>query len=347
MAHGILFNEATGKFDMAYVDEVPWHQLGQRLSPGSPLEVWAKESGMDFQIEEAPVMYFDEMAVDEEDGTQGALTVFPGRKALIRSDSRLPLSIMSSNYKIVQPKEILEFYRDLIDAGGFQMETAGVLFGGKKFWALAKINEQAKICGVDDMEGYLLLATACDGSLATTAQFTSTRVVCNNTLTFAIERPEYGDVGVEDEDGVKGVIKRHIKIPHHATFNPDTVKAQMGLAGDAWKQFVDDSTKLAKTKITDAEALEFIISILGEKGISPDEQPKAVRGALALYLGEGKGSSLKTAKNTLWGAVNSITEYVDHCLPAKSLDTHINRAWFGDGEQAKNRAFIEALKMAA
>lgn len=33
---------------------------------------------------------------------------------------------------------------------------------------------------------YVLLATACDGTLATTAQFTSTRVVCNNTLAVAL-----------------------------------------------------------------------------------------------------------------------------------------------------------------
>lgn len=34
--------------------------------------------------------------------------------------------------------------------------------------------------------GYLLLATACDGTLATTAQFTSARIVCRNTLQIAL-----------------------------------------------------------------------------------------------------------------------------------------------------------------
>ncbi len=35
-----------------------------------------------------------------------------------------------------------------------------------------------------------LLATACDGTLATTAQFTNIRVVCNNTLAIALRRTE-------------------------------------------------------------------------------------------------------------------------------------------------------------
>jgi hypothetical protein len=40
--------------------------------------------------------------------------------------------------------------------------------------------------GKDVSNGYILLATACDGTLATTAQFTSIRVVCNNTLAIAL-----------------------------------------------------------------------------------------------------------------------------------------------------------------
>ena len=32
------------------------------------------------------------------------------------------------------------------------------------------------------VKSHLLLATSCDGTLCTTAQFTSLRVVCNNTL---------------------------------------------------------------------------------------------------------------------------------------------------------------------
>jgi hypothetical protein len=35
--------------------------------------------------------------------------------------------------------------------------------------------------GGDRVKAYLLLATSCDGTLCTTAQFTSVRVVCNNT----------------------------------------------------------------------------------------------------------------------------------------------------------------------
>jgi hypothetical protein len=73
-------------------------------------------------------------------------------------------------------REILEFYRDLTEQSGFELETAGVLKGGKKFWALARTGQTSMLKGKDVSNGYMLLATACDGTLATTAQFTSIRV---------------------------------------------------------------------------------------------------------------------------------------------------------------------------
>ena len=85
-----------------------------------------------------------------------------------------------------QPHEVLEFYRDLTEAGGFELETAGVLKEGRKLWALAKTGQETLLRGGDKVAAYLLLATSCDGKLRTTARFTSIRVVCNNTLQMAV-----------------------------------------------------------------------------------------------------------------------------------------------------------------
>lgn len=37
---------------MAYIGETPWHGLGNQLSAHEPIEVWAKQAGMDWQIRE-------------------------------------------------------------------------------------------------------------------------------------------------------------------------------------------------------------------------------------------------------------------------------------------------------
>lgn len=50
----------------------------------------------------------------------------------------LKLSIVSDDYQIVQPREVLEFYRELMELYGYTLETAGALDSGRKVWALAK-----------------------------------------------------------------------------------------------------------------------------------------------------------------------------------------------------------------
>ena len=45
------------------------------------------------------------------------------------------------------------------------------------------------------------------------------------------------------------------------------------------------------------------------------------------------------AEQTLWGAVNAVTHSVDFNPSARSVDTRLNGAWFGQGAALKNEAF--------
>lgn len=110
---------------MAYVGTTPWHGLGNRLTPKQPLEIWQREAGMDWQILESPVHFKSEVI-----GHLGTIHSFPEQKVLFRSDTKAPLSVVSSRYHTVQPREVLEFYRDLTEVSGYELETAGVLKGG-------------------------------------------------------------------------------------------------------------------------------------------------------------------------------------------------------------------------
>lgn len=177
-----MAHELASEKDIAYVGEKPWHGLGSKLPPSQPIEIWQKSAGMDFVIKQSIVLF------NADNGSNSLLNLRNNMDAsvLYRSDNLEPLSVVSKRYKVVQPREVLEFYRDLVSAGGFELETAGVLKGGKKLWALAKTGQETLLPGLDKVNAYLLLATSCDGSLATTAQFTSIRVVCNNTLNMAV-----------------------------------------------------------------------------------------------------------------------------------------------------------------
>ena len=40
---------------MAYVGATPWHGLGNHLEEQQPLEIWAKQAGMDWSILRKPL----------------------------------------------------------------------------------------------------------------------------------------------------------------------------------------------------------------------------------------------------------------------------------------------------
>jgi phage/plasmid-like protein (TIGR03299 family) len=311
---------------MAYVGQEPWHGLGNQLSPRQPLEVWASQAGMNWSIESGDIQY-----ATSDDGVN-SIHNYPDQRVLYRSDTKAPLSVVSKRFHVVQPREILEFYRDLTEAGGFELETAGVLKEGRKFWALAKTGQSANLKGRDRVNGYLLLATACDGTLATTAKFTSVRVVCNNTLAIAVGHAGYA-----------------IKVPHRSQFNPDAVKRQLGIVISSWDGFMDRMKALSECRVKDNEVDAFFQRVLRyPTSLALDSNTsslndRAIKTVQQLYVGHGKGAELASASGTAWGLLNSVTEYVDHHRRARSVDHRLDAAWFGQGAALKQKAWDEAL----
>jgi len=219
------------------------------------------------------------------------------------------------------------------------MSTAGVLFGGKKFWAQANIGQSVNILGKDRVDGKLLLATACDGSLATTAQWTTTRVVCNNTLSMAVN-------GKTDR----------MKVSHASVFNADKVKQELGLVSDSFAQWADIAERMAMTEILEVSAYDYFartfdVYTAEDKEKDLDErlqiagQSNVVRTCFDLFSGQGMGAELVSARNTVWGAVNAVTEYQDHARKTRTWDARFDSAMFGNGATIKNNAWDEALLM--
>lgn len=315
---------------MAYVGDVPWHQLGHALPAHQPIDVWAEKAGMNWQILDSPVCFMTERA-----GALGSIKTFSDQKVLYRSDTQEALSVVSDRYQVVQPMEVLEFYRDLTEVSGYELETAGVLKGGRKFWALARTNKETVLKGSDRVCGYLLLATSCDGTLATTATPTTIRVVCNNTLTIAV-------------DGATSAIK----VPHRTSFDPHAVKKQLGIAVSQWDSFMYRMRTLSERKVKSHEAMNYFLRVLCNVDTRQDADPRlinerALKKVQSMYDGNGRGAELAAAKGTAWGLLCSITEYVDHEKRARSDEYRMDSAWFGPGAAIKQRALDEAMAMVA
>lgn len=333
MAHALSIRK-NGTAEMAYVGETPWHDLGSPVTKGASIGVWAKEAGLDWSAKEATVLY---APGNEEENIRAA-----GYKMLYRSDTGGQLAIVGEAYKVVQPKDILEFFRDMTEAGGWWIHTAGVLHGGRKLWVMATNGEVNSVSKNEDgIERHMLLATSLDGSMKTLGKETTVRVVCANTLSMALK----------DARG-----KRYAETSHRTEFDPQLMRKALGIHEDSFKKFMTAARELADTPVELSEARLLLRTIFKEdtKPMAPglawlgdlsdfgaEEEPKDSRQlarVLELFDGEGMGSDFATANGTRWGLLNAVTQYIDH-EQGRSQDTRLATAWFGRGDAVKQDAF--------
>ena len=108
----------------------------------------------------------------------------------------------------------------------------------------------------------------------------------------------------------------------------------------------DTPKALAQRPVAPEEALRFFSDLLAQP---LDEEniilTRPVQRLHELYQGAGMGSELASSRNTAWGLVNAVTEYVDHHRRARSQDHRLDSAWFGQGAQLKSQALNQALTL--
>lgn len=349
MAHE-LYTDRAGKTSMAFVGQTPWHGLGQQLTRGATIEDWTREAGFNWEALTAPVSFV------RADGSIGRM----GEKMVIyRSDTGAPLSVMGDGYKIVQPREVIEFFRGLAASDGFTLHTAGIMRGGRSMWALASNHTESEVVPGDRVRCNLLLCTSLDGTLATTAGCTSVRVVCANTLAEAL------GAGLKDAQGrnIKGKTSG-ARITHRSVFDADAVKEEIGLCRSTFARFVADAQALAARPVGMEEARELLRGVFGQPVMSrkaPDpaamaaaalakaagsaaaslidtREQKSVARALELFAGQARGADHPGVKGTRWGLLNAVTEYVDH-EQGRTADSRLSSAWFGRGADFKAATF--------
>jgi phage/plasmid-like protein (TIGR03299 family) len=335
---------ADGKTEMAFVGETPWHHLGQNVTKGAPISVWRKEAGMDWTAREAMPM-FDAVGLDMGRKVSNPLNA-PEYKVLYRSDNADVLSIVGKDYNVVQPADMLEFFRDLTEGGGWHIHTAGTMRGGRKLWAMATCEDSMKYVrnakSKDGMSLNLLLATSMDGTMQTTAMLTTVRVVCANTLRMALAA---GDGYAQ------------VKLSHRSTFDAAQIKAILGVdaAHVSFEHFMEQARELAETPIDLSEARDVLVQVfkpsasvaknnlswltasLAQIDTTPEvADARGVGRVLELFDGAGMGADLATAKGTKWGLLNAVTQYVDHEM-GRTPDTRLDAAWFGRGRDFKQQ----------
>ena len=320
MAHELEF-DATGNAMMAWAGEKPWHGLGKEVPSDLSPEQMLVTAGLDWTVDKVP-------AYANIDGVQTRLNT----NALVRSSDNKILDMVSNDWNPCQNAEAFEFFNDFVRAGDMQMETAGSLKGGQIVFGLAKIKDGFELFGGDEVKGYLLFTNPHKFGQSIDVRFTPIRVVCNNTLTLAINTKT---------DNV-------VKVNHRKQFESDAVKNTLGIASDKLARYKEMAAFLGTKRYNEDTIKEYfnrifpVIALDKEKGPQRKELSKSASRALQV-IDIQPGADF--ARGSWWQAFNAVTFMTDHEI-GRNADTRLTSAWFGLNRSLKLKALETAVEYA-
>ncbi len=300
---------------MAYAGAVPWHGLGVEVPSDLTPEQMLEKAGLDWTVEKVDLSYGDNKIV-------------PGKKGLIRSDGKY-LDTIGDNWNPLQNQEAFEFFNDFVSEGDMEMHTAGSLEDGRRVWALAKIKDAFEVFKDDVVEQYLLFSNPHKYGLSIDVRMTPIRVVCNNTLTFALNKES----------------ERMVRVHHRQEFDGDTVKETLGVAKEKLETYKEAAKFLGSKRFTDENIVDYFNRVFPRTSNKNEDEANVSRNAKTALEVIDTQPGAEFGRGTWWQAFNTVTYMTDHTM-GRSEDTRLSSAWFGNNRKKKVEALETAIEFA-
>jgi phage/plasmid-like protein (TIGR03299 family) len=308
---------------MAYAGEVPWHGLGVEVSNDlTPLQMMQK-AGLDWRVEKVD-------AYVDINGEQ----VRTGQQALVRTSDCTILTNVTDAWNPLQNEEAFDFFAEYVAAGDMEMHTAGSLRNGQMVWALAKVKESFDVFGDDRVDAYFLFSNPHQYGKSIDVRFTPIRVVCHNTLTMSLQQSA----------------DRSVKVGHRQVFDPDRVKADLGLAHEKFAKYKEMAQFLGSKRFTVDSLISFYDEVYpstsrtAEK-VAATKVEELSRSARMCYDALETQPGAQYGEGTWWQAFNSVTYVTDH-LQGRSAEQRLHNQWFGYNQPRKVQAAEKAVEFA-
>lgn len=314
-----------------------WHKKGEQMSPDSTREQWDHAAGHDFEVVKVPAIAAfngEEFSHFDEDACFQETEFF----FMARRDNGHVFTPVTKSYQPVQPKQIDDFGDAYVSFDGrFKKDAAGALGDGERIWTTYRFEDDLTVAG-DKLISRLLFSTSYDATMATRAEATTTRVVCQNTLRAA----HMSDKAV-------------VKITHRTVFSPDKVRRELAQIVASFDQFKAMGDALAQIQVTRDECAAFFRNLLdipldmARKDISTRKVNIAhdLESALGVTMRERN-----TNDPDLWCLLNGVTRYVDHGRSVRTdggerdaVAARFDAGTFGSGDALKGKAMGLLLPM--
>jgi phage/plasmid-like protein (TIGR03299 family) len=244
------------------------------------------------------------------------------------------LGIVGSEYKPLQNRDAFQWFDPIVGEGKAIYHTAGALGDGERVWILAKLPDDIQVIGDDIANKFLLLSNSHDGTSSVQVKFTPVRVVCQNTLTMALNQG------------------RGIHVPHTRNLSERLAAARdaLGIIRKRFDEIADDFRRMARIQVNTDRLNRYLAKVFPTPS-NPDDKRATFRVQQARLestrlFTDGSGNSQQPVRGTLWAAYNGIAEYVDYGTNLRDADRRLDAIWFGSGYLSKARAFRVAMQNA-
>jgi len=287
---------------MMYSDyAMPWHGLGTAIEGLATSAEALKKAGLNFQVKKAPIF---------RKTKKGKYVEVPNHFETFRTDRDLNLGVVGRIYTPYQNETAFDFMDGLVGGKEAMFDTAGSLRNGATVWMLAKLPGHIKVKS-DAVEKFLLLSNGHDGTMPITVKFTPVRVVCCNTLTAALREG-------------KSTVQSQLRIRHTINAHEKMIEASriLGISNEYFEKTSEIYGEMAGFKINKALLDKYFTTIIpdpperfGNDGAQIVNNTKAVNTReklVEIFETSPTINKVKSAKGTLWGAFNSVTEYIQH-----------------------------------
>ena len=294
----------------------PWHGLGTSVEKAPTSAEAIKLAGLDWEVVQTDVLN----GIDN--------SVIKGYKANVRSTDGKFLGMVGNRYQVVQNNEAFDF-TDALLGEGVTYETAGSLFDGRRIWLLAKM-PQTKILG-DEVVPYLCFTNGHDGRNGIKAICTPIRVVCNNTLNFALDNAKrawstrhVGDLKTKFEEA------RHT----------------LDLANNYIKELDKTSDMLANTTVSDEEVRNVLNNVFTVKDGASDRKKENKEALKDKFMVCMLAPDLAKFAGTAYQVAQAASDFACHTAPNRVTSNYREKNFdrILDGHIVMDKVFEQLLK---
>ena len=306
-------NESNGRF-------TPWHGMGTAVENAPTSADAIRLAGLDWTVTKIPMKTISGIDV-------------PDYFANVRNSDNSVLGVVGNRYVPVQNADAFAFTDSLLGEG-VTYETAGSLENGKRVWLLARMPSEV-VLG-DEVIPYLLFTNGHNGAYGVKVCMSNVRVVCNNTLNFALENASriwttrhVGDIKGKMED----------------------VRETLNLAKSYNEQFKIFAENAANVSLNEDETMKAIETLfkLNEEDVSDRVKRNRVD-ASNEFIRCMNAPDIQKFNGTVWAFVNAASDFAYHSSPARVTSTLQEQRMKSaiDGNVFLNNAFnLVSSKVAA